>query len=1596
MRAIVAVVGLLACFSALAESYVWTGAEDAYWTNGNNWASGVAPGVIDLPDGSTNLNFGCEAVFSGASAQTTINLDGLHSIFKVTVSGAATPQYTFGTSNAQVLHFEDQGVFTVASDVVNVPLLTCGLGINRDQPAAGGKVFVENNAAGELVINNFGYVIRPVKPAWGEIGFVLQGTGPKRLAGVFTQPNSFQVKYYFNGTGKITIDADVTKSSTSHGLDVNGAKTIEITENGKFRFGDSYCYLVAYDDVTLMGAGTFLFASQYRSVNNNYAWYESEIRGNKGKTVTFAPGLTVSNLTDDNGAGKTSAWKGGMQLKQSNGMNVVFEADNTMPGHIRVMAPFTVSVPKVENLGLDGIVEVGGKGRIVFTSEEADTISSGIVLTGAATLEKRGTGFMHYTGLAFTEALTVVGPWSFDTAGTYGTLTAGTGNATLSAGANVTFAGLATSGGTLDIITGAGSITVTGASGAAPSWLTYEGGPAEFDENGVLRKTVIGIDTQIAGHGDVVPDDAAKNVGITSAGSGAPDTLEKTVTSVKSLTQQDAAPTEIALGADETLKTDRLTVGADAADLSVGTVTGQGTLAALSGAFSFDAENPDSTLTVRAALGIPTTADVAKMGEGWLRFDNGFAWAGTLNILDGAVAVTNAAGLNVKLVGTGTFVKEGAETWTLSKDQGDFRGDFVIAGGVAAPTGVGKFGSQDAGAIVVEKGGQLDPQRALNGVTFANFSFGSREVKIAGDGPDGRGALVRSGCSSDTSNYGGGLAKYLTLADDASIGIFKDSYQVLYASANGRADFGGHTLTLRGNGGFIFDNTVITNGGKVVAQEPADLQIRGTTDFGANGGTDVEMHGGTFLTFTGTKPQTGRLTITDGLVQLRQQGESKDPSLDWWNGPIDIAEGATFRIYCYGSGVRPLRIGGVVSGAGGIEVNGVGTYEFGTQANTFSGAFKFYGGGAATYAAKLRLNSASVIPDFTKFTVTNYGRIVIPGEAIGAAWPTASINALMDKANLSQQTVVLVDTSAADATVDVSKLGYANQVNGFGNNGTGRLTFIGTSETPRTFVSLGGRTVFDHVACPLSDGLHVLNGDVDVVGSRLSSATDDPTAKDNTVSVGEQADGVLRISDPDTVLTNRFYVGHSSTDYGFGAVYQTDGKVALRGGAEYSLIGYNGYGYWELTGGELALLGRKRIGYGHQGVLAIRGGTVRLGTFGTTIDATIGASDNTGLSVGVIDMTGGVLDAGTGRFNLGEWNAGHTDATAVFTLAGDATVTSSVVGAPFNMGLSTRMTGILNLNGGLYESHYLVQYSYTDDFSSHSYINMNGGTWRSLATSPYKPIFHAVGRASTDVNTVFADGFTIDTNGKERSLNAPLKAPTGLGVTAVDGTGVVGQKFVGPPVIKIVNGEGSEGFGASAYADFDSTNGVVTGIRITSPGCNYTKAKALVLYARTTNILTNDVTLGEQACGALVKAGAGKLTIASTNTVDKYEVRAGELVFGCADAVPAQVEVRLRGGTVSAANGGAVPAANWTFDALGSVEYAGAFAFPSGSTVTLENLDQIDVTANSYTLIRFTGGLTGDRPTVANEADLPKDWRVRWSANSLRLVRQRGTMLFVR
>jgi hypothetical protein len=70
-------VGLAAARPLAAGTYHWTGAEDGFWTNANNWAEGKVPGRYETPAGRMGAA-GDTAVFGDAlkgKAATTIDFD---------------------------------------------------------------------------------------------------------------------------------------------------------------------------------------------------------------------------------------------------------------------------------------------------------------------------------------------------------------------------------------------------------------------------------------------------------------------------------------------------------------------------------------------------------------------------------------------------------------------------------------------------------------------------------------------------------------------------------------------------------------------------------------------------------------------------------------------------------------------------------------------------------------------------------------------------------------------------------------------------------------------------------------------------------------------------------------------------------------------------------------------------------------------------------------------------------------------------------------------------------------------------------------------------------------------------------------------------------------------------------------------------------------------------------------------------------------------------------------------------------------------------------------------------------------------------------
>ena len=203
----------------------------------------------------------------------------------------------------------------------------------------------------------------------------------------------------------------------------------------------------------------------------------------------------------------------------------------------------------------------------------------------------------------------------------------------------------------------------------------------------------------------------------------------------------------------------------------------------------------------------------------------------------------------------------------------------------------------------------------------------------------------------------------------------------------------------------------------------------------------------------------------------------------------------------------------------------------------------------------------------------------------------------------------------------------------------------------------------------------------------------------------------------------------------------------------------------------------------------------------------------------------------------------------------------------------------------------------------------------------------------------------------------------------------------------------------------------MTGVRITSPGCNYTTAKAIFwpgmtgssVKDRPDKPLTNDCVLAANAAapGVFTKKGTGTLT------------------FGAGGGLPAGASVDVQEGTLDL-NGTSANLANITSSGNGTIingsaaitlpstmaidvptAQAGHYLTVSGNatlptTLTLLNLDQVDAKAKSFTILKVTGTATGALPAIDPATPVPPAWQLYWTGSELKLGVPRATRLYFR
>ena len=169
-------------------------------------------------------------VFGACAGATAIDLSGLHSIAELTVSGADASQYTFGTAESQVLRFACGGFLTISSDVVQMPIFPA-LGIGTDITTGKLALTIRNDSAQELVFGKYGYLTKGAGAnSWGEAQVKFLGAGPLRFTQQSTSLSNWQLKYIFNGTGRVTLDANL---NGTHGVDFrpDGTAPVEVVFN---------------------------------------------------------------------------------------------------------------------------------------------------------------------------------------------------------------------------------------------------------------------------------------------------------------------------------------------------------------------------------------------------------------------------------------------------------------------------------------------------------------------------------------------------------------------------------------------------------------------------------------------------------------------------------------------------------------------------------------------------------------------------------------------------------------------------------------------------------------------------------------------------------------------------------------------------------------------------------------------------------------------------------------------------------------------------------------------------------------------------------------------------------------------------------------------------------------------------------------------------------------------------------------------------------------------------------------------------------------------------------------------------------------------
>ncbi|MGN0847351.1 MAG: hypothetical protein ACI4RA_08215, partial [Kiritimatiellia bacterium] len=377
------------------------------------------------------------------------------------------------------------------------------------------------------------------------------------------------------------------------------------------------------------------------------------------------------------------------------------------------------------------------------------------------------------------------------------------------------------------------------------------------------------------------------------------------------------------------------------------------------------------------------------------------------------------------------------------------------------------------------------------------------------------------------------------------------------------------------------------------------------------------------------------------------------------------------------------------------------------------------------------------------------------------------------------------------------------------------------------------------------------------------------------------------------------------------AIWQTGGEFHSIGD---NYIGENigSYGAWVQEGGCSTFSNAVYVGArGGQGVLVQKGGLFDLERNGvlSIVDrqgtATAYIAGGTNDTILVQDLPNG---AGT-RLRLAP-----DGGVATLTVTGPDTLLRTET---IEIGCATNVsTNVVNLTrGGTFEARRFLCKKGRPAPSCVT-INADGGILKPTFAYGWNHVDSNSSeffKRSPDHFVIHAGGLVLDTSGCLNSNNElattsasefpfSLSAPTGRRIASITLPATeefAALAYAAPAIIDIEGPEGS--YGASAFADFDFRAEKLTGVTVTSGGCDYDETTKVYVYSpdgKTRHECAYTLEANPSG-GALVKRGAVDLNIHAPQTYTGGTiVESGRLRFANADTFPANTPAEVWEGAV--------------------------------------------------------------------------------------------------